>query len=174
MVDDSISHVITQWGQLWPGLDVSPIGVIARMARIRALIETEQAQLFAEAGITAADFPVLVTLRRTPAPHRLTHGHLAERLGLTPGSITVRVEHLVRAGLITRTADQADARVRWAQLTDRGLSLINDLIPTHLQLEEELLSGIDSPRRQRLAEDLAALLSSLESRTRDPRPTWQA
>lgn len=167
-MEDSISRVIAQWAITWPELDVSPIAVIARMARIRAIIEVEQARVFSSAGLTPADFPLLATLRRMPAPHRLTHGRLAEELGLTPGSITPRVDHLVHAGLVTRRSDPDDGRIRWVHLTDAGLAVIDDLIPQHLALEARLLAGISADRQHRLAEDLGALLASLEAD-----PTWR-
>lgn len=172
-MDDSISRVLAQWEQVWPELDVSPVAVIARMARIRAIVEAEQTRVFSAAGITQADFPVLATLRRGAWPHRLTHGQLADELGLTPGSITPRVDHLVRLGLVSRHNDSADGRVRWVGLTDEGLAAINTLIPQHLKLEAELLSGIDPERRERLAEDLRVLLLSLEL-VRHSRPATPA
>ena len=169
-VHDSISRVLEQWAQVWPGLDVSPVAVIARMARIRAIVEAEQARVFTTFGITPADFPVLATLRRAPAPHQLTHGQLAGELGLAPGSITPRIDHLRKAGLVARRTDEADGRVRWARLTPRGLDVINEVIPIHLEMEARLLSGIDAECRDRLASDLAALLASLETTGAQPEP----
>lgn len=169
-VHDSISRVLEQWAQVWPELDVSPVAVIARMARIRAIVDAEQTRVFTAFGITPADFPVLATLRRAPSPHRLTHGQLAEELGLTPGSITPRIDHLLKTGLVSRHTDEADGRVRWASLTPRGLDVVNEVIPKHLQMEARLLSGIDAECRDRLASDLSALLASLEAAGAQPEP----
>jgi DNA-binding MarR family transcriptional regulator len=163
---DSIGRVLDEWGAVRPDLDVAPVGIIARMARIRSIVDTEQARLFGTAGITAADFPVLVTLRRRLPPYRTTHTQLAEDLALTPGTVTTRVDRLVQVGLVSREADRGDARVRWVLLTPAGLSLVDDLIPRHLAVEEDLLAGLSARRRQRLAGDLAALLAALEARYR--------
>jgi len=43
---------------------------------------------------------------------------------------------------------------------------VEDLIPRHLDVEEDLLAGISDSRRQRLANDLAVLLADLENRYR--------
>lgn len=161
---DSIARVLDEWHVVRPELDVGPVAIIARMARIRAIIDVEQARVFGSAGITSADFPVLVTLRRRVPPYRTTHSQLAEDLGLTQGTVTTRVDRLSRLGLVTRETDASDARVRWVQLTDAGLSLVEELIPEHLAVEEQLLSGIGARRRQRLTEDLAVLLADLETR----------
>jgi DNA-binding MarR family transcriptional regulator len=161
-VQDSVAKVLEEWAQVRPELDVTPVAVIARMARIRAIIEAQQARIFADVGITPADFPVLVTLRRREPPFQLTHRQLADGLGLTQGTVSVRVDHLDRLGLVRRVVDVSDSRVRWVILTDAGLTLVEELIPRHLAAGEALLSGIDDACRGRLAEDLSALLASLE------------
>ncbi|MBK6763040.1 MAG: MarR family transcriptional regulator [Micrococcales bacterium] len=166
METDSVGRVLREWAAVRPDLDVSAVGVIARMARIRAIVEAQQAQLFGTAGITPADFPVLVSLRRRQRPFRMTHTQLANELGLTPGTVTSRVDHLVALGVVHREIDLDDARIRWVVLTDAGLGLVEDLIPRHLEVEEDLLAGISDSRRQRLANDLAALLADLENRYR--------
>jgi DNA-binding MarR family transcriptional regulator len=163
---DSVAKVLQEWAAIRPDLDVRPVGVIARMARIRAIVETEQARVFAAAGITPADFPLLVTLRRRQPPMRLTHTHLAEELGLTAGTVTPRVDRLERLGLVRREVDRNDARVRWVVLSEAGLELVEDLIPRHLAVEAELLSGIDDARQARLTADLSVLLEDLEHRYR--------
>ena len=161
---DSVGRVLAEWARVRPDLDVSPVGVVARMARIRALIEAQQSRLFATRSITPADFPVLVTLRRRTPPYRVTHSQLAADLGLTAGTVTARVDRLEGLGLVRRRGDAADSRVRWVELTDAGLEVVEDLIPKHLELEEDLLSGLSGAQRARLAEDLAVLLGDLESR----------
>lgn len=159
---DSVAAVLEEWGRVRPDLDVSPVGVLARMARIRAIVEAEQAKVFATAGITPADFPVLVTLRRRQEP--VTHTQLSAALGLTPGTVTVRVDRLQAVGLVLREVDPADARVRWVQLTAAGQHLIDELIPHHLAVEKQLLAGLTAEERERLAADLSVLLADLESR----------
>ena len=54
---DSIARVLEQWAAVRPDLDVSPVGIIARMARIRSIVDAEQSRVFGSVGITAADFP---------------------------------------------------------------------------------------------------------------------
>ena len=162
---DSVARVLREWAELEPDLDFTPVGIIARMARIRAVVDAEQTELFGRAGISTADFPVLAVLRRRRPPYRLTQMQLAQELALTPGTVSVRVDRLESAGLVQRDSDERDARVRWVELTPVGLDTINHLIPKHLALEERLLEAIDSSVRARLATDLALVLASLERRT---------
>jgi hypothetical protein len=109
------NKVLEEWATIRPDLDMSPVGVIARMARIRAIIDVEQARIFGAAGITSADFPVLVTLRRRQPPYRATHTQVAADLALTAGTVSARVDRLVALSLVRRQVDDGDARVglRW-------------------------------------------------------------
>lgn len=162
---DSIARVLREWVELEPDLDFTPVGIIARMARIRAVVDVAQTRLFGSAGISPADFPVLAVLRRRRPPYRLTQMQLAKELALTPGTVSVRVDRLESAGLVKRESDFRDARVRWVELTSVGVDTINNLIPKHLALEAQLLEGVDGSVRERLATDLAIVLASLERRT---------
>ena len=61
---DSVDKVIDDWRELRPDLDASPIGVVARLRRVRSHFDQELEALFAEHGLSLADFEVLATLRR--------------------------------------------------------------------------------------------------------------
>jgi DNA-binding MarR family transcriptional regulator len=164
MARDSIAEVLREWHDIAPELDVAPVGVIARMARIRAIVEREQARIFSGAGITPADFPLLVTLRRRHPPYRMIHTQLAASTGLTAGTVTTRVDRLAELLLVDRRPDPDDARIRWVTLTEQGVDLVQRLIPQHLAAEHELLAGVPESVRARLARDLSTLLADLEAR----------
>lgn len=166
---DSIAVVLGEWAQVLPGEDMTPIAVIARMARIRAIIEDEQSRVFSRAGVSHADFPVLACLRRRHPPYRLSHSALASDLGLTAGTVTTRVDRLAALGFVTRETDDQDGRIKWVTLTPKGLAVIDTLIPEHLAVEEELLAGLPRDVRDRLAADLSLLLTDLEARYRTVR-----
>ena len=171
---DSIARVLREWTELEPDLDFTPVDIIARMARIRAVVEDEQGKLFGSAGISPADFPVLAVLRRRRPPYRLPQMQLTQELALTPGTVSVRVGRLESAGLVKRESDDHDARLRWVELTPSGVATINDLVPKHLAAEEQLLAAVDPAVRQRLADDLAIVLASLERRVDRETPSPSA
>ena len=54
-----------------------PIGIIGRLHRLAALLDTELRTVFATAGLSDGDFDVLATLRRSGAPYELSPGELA-------------------------------------------------------------------------------------------------
>ena len=56
--------MIEQWAKVRPDLDVSSIGVIARLARLRAIFDEELDAFFAEHVVTKPAFTMLVALVR--------------------------------------------------------------------------------------------------------------
>ena len=74
-----------------------------------------------ETGLGDSDFRVLeVLLHKGPLPVN-TIGPIVH---LTPGSISIAVDHLVAKGLVSRVESAEDRRVRIVALTPRGKDLI--------------------------------------------------
>ncbi|HEV7652010.1 MAG TPA: MarR family transcriptional regulator [Actinophytocola sp.] len=159
---DSVDEILAQWHAELPGLPVGPVGVITRLARVRAHLDTALAAVFDGFDLTPADFAVIVTLRRAGAPYRLGQARLMQALHLTSGTVSVRLTRLAERGIVERTGDPADRRSSTVGLTGAGLALFDRIAPVHLHGEEVLLSALDDGQRTELADLLGRLLSSFE------------
>jgi DNA-binding MarR family transcriptional regulator len=162
---DSIGQLLADWARERPDLDFSPVGVITRLARVRAHVDNALLQVFRDFGLTAADFRVIVTLRRAGPPYELPQARLMTQLALTSGTISLRVDRLAKRGVITREADPDDKRGQRIRLTADGLRLFDKITPVHLANEERLLSSLTHGERDTLARLLSKLLVSYESGT---------
>ncbi|EMN7346684.1 MarR family transcriptional regulator [Vibrio vulnificus] len=80
---------------------------------------------------------------------------LAEKLGITTGTLTVQIEKLVKAELIERCALPEDRRAIVVKLTEAGQVIHRQHNQLHLDLVRELTRHIDE-------EQQALLLSCLE------------
>ena len=159
---DSVDYLLADWGRERPDLDFTPVAIVNRLGRVRSLLQQRMAEVFAGQGLTAADFLVVVTLRRAGAPHRMPQARLMDALGLTSGTVSLRLDRLVKAGTVTRNPDPDDRRGSVIQLTEDGLRLFDLLAPDHLANEDLLLSALDDGERATLAGLLRHLLVSLE------------
>ena len=164
---DDMDRVLADWAGQRPDLDFTPVGVVTRLSRVRTYLDAELAGVFARFGLTSADFLVIVTLRRAGKPYRMPQARLMDALGLTSGTVSVRLDRLERNGIVTREPDPASARGSLVQLTDSGLELFDQVAPVHLANEDRLLSALSPAERQVLADLLRRLLSSFESATSD-------
>ncbi len=103
--------------------------------------------VFARNGLTAADFLVVVTLRRSGLPYRMPQARLMNALELTSGTVSVRLDRLVRLGFVVREQDPDNARSTLVRLTEAGAALFDVVAPDHLANEDRLLSALSEPER---------------------------
>ncbi len=75
---------------------------------------------------------------------------LAEKLGITTGTLTVQVDKLVRAELIERMPSEHDRRAIVVGLTAQGLSLHRQHNQLHLELVNELTQELNGEQPAQL------------------------
>jgi DNA-binding MarR family transcriptional regulator len=163
---DSVDALLGSWDERRPELDFRPVAVVARMARVRAHIDAELDAVFAAHGLTAPSFAVLVTLARVDDGGGVTQRRLMDELGLTSGTISVRMDRLVREGLVDRRPDPDSARNTLISLTERGRELFERVVPAHLANERRLLSALDDEQLDALAGLLRKLMVEFEGSRR--------
>jgi DNA-binding MarR family transcriptional regulator len=122
-----------------------------------SIVRVLDAELVAAHGMTTRDYEVLLYLSQAEEGH-LPMSALAESTMLTRSGITRLVDGLVEAGWIERVACPADARVSYAQLTDRGHERLREAGCTHVASIRRLFLENFSPAE---IEQLASLLSRL-------------
>jgi len=164
---DGVDQLLLDWARERPDLDFTPVGVITRLARARTYLDAELRAVFARFGLTAADFAVVITLRRSGPPYAMPQARLMDALGLTSGTVSVRLDRLEHSQVVSREPDPASARSSLVRLTDKGLRLFDDIAPVHLANEDRLLSALSPAERQDLADLLRRLLAGFEAATAD-------
>jgi DNA-binding MarR family transcriptional regulator len=162
MPTDSVDALLASWRDKRPDLDFSPVGIVARLARVRGHIARELAPVFAAHGLGAASFGVLVTLARIEDEGGVSQRRLMDELGLTSGTISVRMDRLVAQGLVERRPDPDSKRNTLITLTERGRELFERVVPAHLANERRLLAALDEDERELLAGLLRKLLVEFE------------
>ncbi len=75
---------------------------------------------------------------------------LAEKLGITTGTLTVQIDKLVRAELIERMPSENDRRAIVVGLTAQGLNLHRQHNQLHLELVNELTQELSSEQPAQL------------------------
>jgi DNA-binding MarR family transcriptional regulator len=161
-VHDSVDRIVTEWAAERPDLPVAPVEVLTRLARVRTRMDEELAAVFARHDLTAADFTVIAALRRAGDPFTLPQSVLMNRLGLTSGTVSVRLGRLERKGVVTRVPSSDDGRGVLVTLTARGVELFDRVAPEHLDNEDVLLSALEPHERDQLAGLLRKLLVAFE------------
>ncbi|WP_143590104.1 MarR family winged helix-turn-helix transcriptional regulator [Thermoactinospora rubra] len=119
--------------------------------------------LKAAAGLTHAQYEILVRLSETPGRSmRMTE--LARGVIASKSALTYQITQLERSGLVERTACPSDERGVVAVLTDEGMRCLERIAPGHLEVVRRFL--IDNLTR----EELETMTHALRKAERAMRP----
>jgi len=159
---DSVDALQASWLRRRPDLDFDPLGVCARLTRVRTHVDVEVERVLTAHGLSPATFAVLITLARVGDGAGVSQRRLMDELGLTSGTISLRMNKLVEEGLIERREDPASRRNTLITLTEKGRELFERAVPAHLQNERRLLSALSDGERETLEALLRKLLVEFE------------
>src|SRR3954451_18793732 len=96
--------------------------------RLNARIEVD---LQAAAGLTTAEYQVLVHLSEAPQGRLRLH-ELARRLVFSPSRLTYQLRRMECAGLLRREPCEDDRRGSYAVVTDQGREILRGAAPAHV------------------------------------------
>lgn len=109
------------------------------------------------------EFDVLATLRRAGHPYSLAPTALYSSLMVTSGTMTHRLQRLEKVGLVERVKHNEDLRSMLVQLTEAGLTLINQAVEAHIANEQAILDLLPAESRKQLDKHLVTFLSVLDA-----------
>lgn len=155
---DEVDGIVAAWRSERPDLDVEPLQVLSRVARLAAVLDERRAEAFVEHGLAGYEFDVLSVLRRDGEPFELTAGELAGRTHVTSGTMTSRLDRLTARGFVSRRPDPADGRLVRVRLTPSGRHTVDAAFAALLARERQLLRVLDAPAHRALAAALRTLL----------------
>ena len=96
--------------------------------RARDAMDRVARQSMSDVGLGFSDFATLEALLHLGP---LSPSALAEKIGLTSGSMTTALDRLERRGLVVRAVAESDRRGRVVELTAEGRSVIGPAYETH-------------------------------------------
>jgi len=98
-------------------------------------------------GLTVSQFGVLEALYHLGP---MCQGELARKILKSSGNLTTVVDNLVRDELVERCRDEADRRMIHVHLTDKGRSLIEQILPPHVANVVETFSVLTLEEQETL------------------------
>lgn len=159
---DDIDKIIAQWNRERPELDVEPMELIGRLMRVAGHINKGMAATFAEYKLNVASFDVLATLRRSGAPFALSPTDLMTTMMITSGTMTNRIDQLVKRNLVERTANENDGRGFLIKLTDEGFALVDEVVGVHVKTQKKLVSGFSKVEQKTMNQLMKTYLENIE------------
>jgi DNA-binding MarR family transcriptional regulator len=161
---DSIDRFVEDhvWAD-FPSLDPEIEGIVNRMYVLGKYLKRSFDETASEFGINKGELDVLKLLRRAEEPHRLSPSQLSERLHLSSGAMTNRLDRLETQGLIERLPDPSDRRGVLVQLTEKGDEIFHSAIERQIEKEKGLFAPLSKAERDKLSRVLRKLIVEIES-----------
>ncbi len=163
---DSVSEELRDWMAHLPGVSPDIEAARQRVAKLARLLERALAKIAARHDLTMGDWEALSFLQRSGSPCERSPKELAAELGVTSGTMSVRIERLTQAGLVEPGMARPDGRSRPVRLTERGRRRWRAATAERTKAEHALWRGaLSAEELGQLNPLLAKLLSHLEERS---------
>jgi DNA-binding MarR family transcriptional regulator len=157
LVGDRVDDLIAAWQAEFPAA-LGPTSELAkRVLTLAAELQAATQRELPEFGLTVAEFDVLVALRRSGKPYRLTPNALSRSLMLSTGGTSNVVNRLVARGLARRTNHPDDARSTLIQLTADGRRLAERVVVANTAAHEQVFAGATAAATRAATEALRRL-----------------
>jgi DNA-binding MarR family transcriptional regulator len=145
--EDSVDRELDAWLAELPGVDPLTEAARIRLLRLGRQLERALARTAEGHGMTLGDWEALSVLRRSGAPYQLSPTALARTLEITTGTMSVRLDRLLRAGLVEQVDDESDGRSRPVRLTPLGHDRWREATRARTNLERRLIGETLGERR---------------------------
>lgn len=125
-------------------LNLKTLIVIGRMVKS---IDAVLSPNIAETGLTQGQFGVLEALYHKG---ELTVNQVLDKTLSTSGNITVIIDNLIKMGLVEKKVSPKDKRSRLLNATENGKRVIHDFFPSHLEVLNKAMSGLNDEEQVQL------------------------
>lgn len=128
------------------------------LAQISRLHHHRAHELFSSLGLYRGQPPLLFELWQQNGQ---THGELAEKLHITPATVTKMIQRMEKTGFVQRRPDPSDQRVSRVYLTEMGQAVREQLPAIWEQMEAENFAGFNAQEQAVLRDFLSRIRSNL-------------
>jgi len=134
--------------------------LVLNVVRTANLLALKAGTLFRQYDLTEAQFNVLFALKYKERDW--TQSDLGKRLVVTRASITSVLDKLESKGLVRRSAVTGNRRIYHVCLTDKGLSLVNEVEPTYRENIYKVCKSLDDDLCHMLIGHLESMRQEVE------------
>ena len=146
----AMESILAQWRRERPDIDPEPMAVCGEIWRTGERLRQGVLANWSTWGLDLAGSDVMLTLRRQGQGETLSPSALAKEMMLSTSAMTNRLDRLEKRGLIKRALDPDDRRGLRIELSEEGFALADEMIVSHVETEERMLSALTDAERNHL------------------------
>ena len=143
-------------------LEALPGTYIRRLQQIAVALFLQEAEPF---GVTPVQYAALQGVAATPGVDQRT---LARTIGLDTSTTGGVIDRLEARGLLQRSANPDDRRVRLLTLTPEGRALLEQVTPAMLRAQQRILEPLPAAERRQFMRMLRTLVETNNALSRAP------
>lgn len=129
------------------------------LSRAQMAINEQTSKFFKSKGLNTTDFGVLELLYHKG---RQPLQKIGSKILLASGSITYVVDKLEKRGLVNRINCAQDRRITYAEISEEGRTLMDEIFPLHEENLHNLMSSLTAEEKDLAIELLKKLGLSLK------------
>ncbi|MDH3594217.1 MAG: MarR family transcriptional regulator [Rhodospirillales bacterium] len=145
-----------------PGFDVW-----LTIARTYQLCERAITQRVAPLGISLAQHDVLANVVHSPG---LTQQEIADRLLVARSNVSMLLSSMEKSGLLERTKDENDRRIRRIFLTPHGRKIVEASLAAQTEVVDKMISAIEQSEIMAVGVAMEKVEQALQPLLRDRAP----
>lgn len=159
-------EVLKQFAEHYPEMDISSVKLCHYLNRVGSDLLTAFETMLAKHGLSQGRFLVMIILYRNP-DQPISPSVLSEKVGVTRATITGLLDGLERDECIARTNHANDRRRKWVRLTEKGIRILEAMLPDYYRRIKGLMRGLSEGERLELMRLLSKVKTGLPALMND-------
>ncbi|MCU0567341.1 MAG: MarR family transcriptional regulator [Oculatellaceae cyanobacterium Prado106] len=156
------AQAIQRMADRYPELDIPSVQACLAFLDTTTVVYEALEAYFTRHGLSMGKFTLLMQLFQADG-QGMTPSEFAERVGVTRATITSLLDGLERDTLVTRQPHPVDRRMLQVYLTEKGRSLIADILPDHFCRTTGLMGHLSDREKKTLIKLLGKLQSGISA-----------
>jgi DNA-binding MarR family transcriptional regulator len=159
MAEDHVDEHSRMAAEQWPIMDPVIEAITNRISKIGRYFDRTMHQTVATMKLNTSEFRLLITLWKA-GPQ--SPGSLGERLLVSSGVMTNRLDRLEERGFVARRPHPTDRRGVLVELTDAGKEALDTLIAAQVPTEAAIFADVTPEEREQLNDLLRKVMKAFD------------
>lgn len=143
------NKLLTKYAEQFPEVDVLSVEICLKFLSTARKVSDAYQFYFSQYGLSEGKFTLLMLLFREPN-HTLIPSELAEKAGVTRGTVTGLLDGLEKTHWIKRQHNQDDRRKLTIILSEEGKERLIQMLPDHFLKTSNLLKSLSDDEKREL------------------------
>lgn len=135
-------------------MDNLNLKALIALSRSGNTVHKQEYKTIKEGGLTVSQFSVLEVLYHK-GDMRISE--IIDKILATGGNMTVVIENLIKEGLAKKYTDINDRRATLISITPKGVSLIEEILPKHIENINQIFQVLSTEEKEELIRILKKL-----------------